>query len=70
VDQEPHLLLQLTRRLPVSQTVTDPPIGVYDEILGLWMDQVDGNPVVYDPNRPKPETKKCDVETGEDHKGT
>lgn len=36
--------------------------------LGYWVDD-DMVPYVLDPRRPKPQTKKADVETGEDQKG-
>ncbi len=36
--------------------------------LGYWVDQ-DRIPYVLDSRRPKPQTKKADVETGEDQKG-
>jgi hypothetical protein len=36
--------------------------------LGYWVDE-DRIPYVLDSRRPKPQTKKADVETGEDQKG-
>jgi len=36
--------------------------------LGYWIDE-DNIPYVLDLRRPKPQTKKADVETGEDQKG-
>ncbi|MFB5284658.1 hypothetical protein [Peribacillus sp. Hz7] len=36
--------------------------------LGYWVDK-DEVPYVLDTRRPKPQTKKADVETGEDQKG-
>jgi hypothetical protein len=48
---------------------TATPIGVYDPISGVWIDPVSAAPVVSNPDRPRPRTKKADVETGEDNKG-
>jgi hypothetical protein len=36
---------------------------------GYWVNNRDHEPYVLDSKRPKPQTKKADVETGEDQKG-
>lgn len=64
-----HLLSRLAIRLPVSKTEATSPEGIYDEIRGLWLDVQNGVPLVSKPDRPRPRTKKADVETGEDNKG-
>jgi hypothetical protein len=66
-----HLLVRRARSLPIPATQVDPlPNSYYDEIVGLWMSTESHLPLIYDPNRPRPKTKKEDVETGEDQKGT
>jgi hypothetical protein len=42
---------------------------VYNRIDGYWIDIDNNEPYVLDSRRPKPQTKKADVETGEDQKG-
>jgi hypothetical protein len=71
MESESHLLVRCSRSVPISATQLEPfPNSSYDEILGLWVDAESRLPLIYDPNRPKPNTKKADVETGEDQKGT
>jgi hypothetical protein len=41
----------------------------FDTINGYWIDKDNNLPYVFDVKRPKPQTKKADVETGEDQKG-
>lgn len=71
METERHFLVRRSKTLPIR--VTEPvlfPNSFFDEILGLWIDAETQVPLVYDPNRPRPKTKKDDVETGEDQKGT
>ena len=68
---ETHFLVRCATSLPIRATQVEPfPNSYYDEILGLWVDADSRIPLIYDPNRPRPKTKKEDVETGEDQKGT
>lgn len=41
---------------------------LYDDIKGFWITK-EGIPCMEYDNFPKPTTKKCDIETGEDQKG-
>lgn len=41
----------------------------YDRKDGLWIVAGSGEVMMLSNNAPKPQTKKCDVETGEDQKG-
>lgn len=70
MNADTNFLSRLAVKIPVSETKGAVPMGTYDEILGLWLDAEDGTPLVNNPNRPRPQTKKADVETGEDNKGT
>lgn len=40
----------------------------YDKICGYWVDKISKSAWINNPNRPKPTSKKCDIETGEDKK--
>ncbi|MCM3575597.1 hypothetical protein M3172_20605 [Mesobacillus subterraneus] len=42
---------------------------VFIKSAGYWVDNENNEPYVLDNRRPKPQTKKADVETGEDQKG-
>lgn len=41
----------------------------YDEIRGYWREKLGDMPLMHIENEFKPQTKKADVETGEDRKG-
>lgn len=41
----------------------------YDKVLGFWTSLTDNKPLVLSDNKYKPQTKKEDIETGEDRKG-
>ena len=41
----------------------------YDEDKGYWVNKKSKIALMLENNGPKPDTKKCDVETGEDRKG-
>jgi hypothetical protein len=64
-----HLLVALCGSTPLPPSRLAPEEGIYNTRLGLWLD-ASGSPIVNSLNRPRPRTKKEDVETGEDHKGT
>lgn len=42
---------------------------VYDEILGFWISLTENKPLILSNSIYKPQTKKEDIETGEDRKG-
>jgi hypothetical protein len=63
-----HPLVRACASTPLLEKRASLPESTYSESLGLWL-SANGLPVVDNPNRPKPQTKKFDVETGEDHKG-
>ncbi len=66
-----HILVSKAKRYDVSKAKTEPVSCTFLQKLGYWIDDVSGIPMMLidDPNRPKPQTKKYDVETGEDQKG-
>ena len=65
-----HLLLELAgvRELGAHDPV--PADCDYDFELGAWVVTGTSDLLVERPDRPRPSTKKKDVETGEDLKGT
>lgn len=68
-DDFKHPLVQLCSSTALPMGSEPPPDSAYSRELGLWL-RADGLPVVVGPERPRPQTKKFDVETGEDQKGT
>lgn len=65
-----HLLVSLAKRYP-KKTI-EPVKGTrYDKIRSLWVDESEGLPIVVAKNDRfrHPQTKKFDIETGEDQKG-
>lgn len=64
-----HPLVRACASTLLGRMSFGPSESVYDEGLGLWLDST-GSPAVRAATRPGASTKKDDVETGEDHKGT
>ena len=65
-----HLLLTKAFVFDSRRDIEDPKDSNYDELLGAWLcsDSAEYLVLSRDPDRPKPTTKKCDMETGEDLK--
>ncbi len=64
-----HLLLEKAYIYPLPKDPT-PPFGcTFDTDKGFWVSDKNAQPLVTLKDHPKLETKKCDVETGEDRKG-
>jgi hypothetical protein len=70
---ERHFLLKRVKYFPERITISAPQDCEYDNQYGAWLlKPICQNSVLVktpDPDRPKPQTKKFDVETGEDLKG-
>lgn len=65
-----HPLIRLARRTPIPTAPPVPPHARYDPVRGAWADATTGELFVRSPEpRPRPHTKKEDVERGEDQKG-
>lgn len=65
-----HLFVKLAKRYPKNDLV--PVKGTtYDKARSLWVNNDDGVPIVEskDDRFRQPQTKKFDIETGEDQKG-
>ena len=70
IENKLHPVLDLADTVPLNDAVTIPEGIRYDTQLGAWI--VEGSTQLYVdlPNRPFMSTKKRDIETGEDQKGT
>ena len=71
IDNEPfpkHLLLTMAKTYPVSTGDLAPQECQYDLFQGAWVLNGIGSWLIESPNRPRPMTKKKDIETGEDQK--
>ncbi len=66
-----HILVLKAKRYDVSKVQTEPVFCTFFQKEGYWTDDASGIPMMLmdDPKRQKPQTKKFDVETGEDQKG-
>ncbi|MCK9479956.1 MAG: hypothetical protein M0R40_10745 [Firmicutes bacterium] len=66
-----HILVSKAKRYDASQTQDHPISCTFLQKAGYWADDASGLPMMLidDPKRPKPQTKKADIETGEDQKG-
>jgi len=62
-----HVLIKYAKRKPFTDIPTMPERTVYDNEKGYWI--LDEIPFIDTPNFQKQQTKKCDLETGEDQKG-
>ena len=63
-----HILLEKTFIYPEPLTIKEPANCSYDEVSGYWKTH-DGNAAIMSESFRAGETKKCDIETGEDQKG-
>ncbi len=61
-----HPLMKTTKRSPVDYTVAYPYDAKYNFTLGVWTTE---NGLLCDDDSRTPQTKKFDLETGEDQKG-
>ena len=64
-----HLLLATAKSYRVHDQELAPENCEYSLLQGAWVLQDAGSLLVENPGRPRPVTKKFDIETGEDQKG-
>lgn len=64
-----HILLEKAFVFKKEQKNFEDENYVYDHSFGYWVKKDNGKPAVYDPEFPELQTKKEDIETGEDQKG-
>ena len=65
---EQHILLEKARIYKNPGTVATPEGYTFNEEKGYWIDK-DGFAMLNNPDSDYGQTKKCDIETGEDQKG-
>lgn len=64
-----HILLEKAFRYPEPIDVQDPKNCIFDEERGYWINSKTKEVMMLMEERPHPQSKKCDRETGEDQKG-
>lgn len=64
-----HLLLEKAYIYPLPTKQSSPDGCTFNDNKGYWVYDKTSQPLVTLKEHPKLETKKCDVETGEDQKG-
>lgn len=64
-----HLLLEKAYIYPLPKELHSPSGCTFDHDKGYWVHDETSQPLVTLKDHPKLETKKCDIETGEDQKG-
>lgn len=66
---EQHLLVSLAVAYEIQSRSLAPEDFHYDRKLGVWLHDLTNVPFARFPGRKPPQTKKADIETGEDQKG-
>jgi hypothetical protein len=69
IDNKKHILLKYALTYKRFTGSLAPEGCHYDPSVGAWLVSDTGRLLVETPERPKPTTKKFDIETGEDQKG-
>jgi len=67
--EQTHILLKHATSYERPKISLAPEGCHYDNEVGAWVFSDSGKLLVEEPERPKPQTKKHDIETGEDQKG-
>lgn len=69
MEKQKHILLRFATTYDRPKRSLAPDGCHYDYKVGAWVVSDSGKLLVSSPERPKPQTKKHDIETGEDQKG-
>ena len=69
VSKPKHLLLANAKSYRVPDRDLAPENCEYSLSQGAWILQDNGSLLIENPERPRPSSKKFDIETGEDQKG-
>jgi len=64
-----NLIIEKSFKCKASRNANIKSNMIYDKILGFWISLTDNKPLILSDNRYKLQTKKEDIETGEDRKG-
>lgn len=62
-----HILIKYAKRKPFADLPKMPKGAIYDKEKGYWV--INDSPLTATADFQKQQTKKCDLETGEDQKG-
>ena len=65
-----HPLLRHAETRPLVRNSLVPADSTYDPEVGAWIHEPTGDLLITRPERPAQATKKADIETGEDQKGS
>ncbi len=63
-----HILIDKAKRYEVPINEQTPEDYSYSIQKGYWADNTTGRPMMLSDDPKRPQTKKCDIETGEDQK--
>jgi len=70
MESKKHILLKYATTYDIPRNISLAPENChYDRKIGAWVVSESGVLLVNSPDKPKPVTKKADIETGEDQKG-
>lgn len=64
-----HILLDKAKRYKVDEILPTPKDCTFLFNSGYWANKTTGEPMMHGDNPRKPQSKKYDIETGEDQKG-
>jgi len=64
-----HILLENANRYVAPALTPLPDNHLYDKKRGYWIHNSTGEAMMLSDDPQKPQSKKCDIETGEDQKG-
>lgn len=64
-----HLLLEKAVVYPLPKSNPKMEGYFFDDLKGYWVNKQTGAPMMLDENCQRPQSKKNDIETGEDRKG-
>lgn len=64
-----HVLLEKAKRYNLNSEINEVSGYVFNENAGYWVNSSTNIPMMSGDNPQRLESKKCDVETGEDQKG-
>lgn len=68
MSKKDHILLKYATTYDIPNISLSPKGCHYDNAIGAWVVDKTGEIYIQTPGGPKSETKKCDIETGEDQK--
>lgn len=63
-----HILLEKAESYEIPKEILDPKGCLYDRVAGFWVNQDTGLAMMLGKHPEKMQTKKHDIETGEDQK--